>query len=305
LWNFLELWYVTSSMDDREQFILLNLIPDIGSLRMKQLLDAFGSAEALVAASEAQLRQVEGIAPSLAQRLAEGCRAPRRLDEELHLARQAGCVVLTQVDVSYPAPLRDIPDPPLALYLKGTWTQADRVAVAIVGSRHASLYGQQTTERLAYELALRGVTVVSGLARGIDAAAHRGALKAKGRTLAVLGNGLSQVYPPEHAELAQEIVAHGALISEYPMRMAPLARNFPPRNRLISGLSLGVVVVEAAGRSGALITADCALEQAREATLRRWRQDESPSFRLTSNWSWGRGNDEHKSSMAYQPLWYN
>jgi len=136
--------------------------------------------------------------------------------------------------------------------------------VAIVGSRRASLYGQQTAERMSYELAVRGVTVVSGLARGIDSAAHRGALKAQGRTLAVLGSGLSRLYPPEHADLAEQIAASGAVISEYPMGMAPPAQNFPRRNRLISGLSLGVVIVEAASHSGALITADCALEQGRE-----------------------------------------
>ena len=185
-------------------------------------------------------------------------------EEERCAAIQAGCAVVTQADAGYPAPLRQIYDPPSMLYMKGRWSEHDRIAVAIVGSRQASRYGEQTAGHLAYELALRGVTVVSGLARGIDAAAHWGALKAAGRTLAVLGNGLSSIYPPEHRELAEAVAQHGAVISEYPMRMAPFAQNFPRRNRLISGLSLGVVVVEASAKSGALITADQALEQGRE-----------------------------------------
>jgi len=185
-------------------------------------------------------------------------------DEEQGLAAQAGCTVLTPADAGYPAPLREIYDPPAVIYMKGRWSEHDRIAVAIVGSRHCSRYGERTAGHLAYELALRGVTVVSGMARGIDAAAHWGALKAAGRTLAVLGNGLSSIYPPEHRELAEAIAQHGAVISEYPMRMPPIGHNFPRRNRLISGLSLGVVVVEASARSGALITADQALEQGRE-----------------------------------------
>ena len=182
---------------------------------------------------------------------------------ELSLARQAGVRVVTREQSGYPKALREIYDPPLALYIRGSMP-SEEVAIAVVGSRHASRYGLQTAERLAYDLALRGVTIVSGLARGIDGAAHRGALKAGGRTIAVLGSGLSIVYPPEHEQLAQQIREQGALVSEYPMTMEPLAQNFPRRNRIISGLSLGVVVVEAAARSGALITAGCALEQGRE-----------------------------------------
>ncbi len=184
--------------------------------------------------------------------------------QERALAQRHGVHIVTLEDAEYPQRLRTIYDPPSALYVRGCLAPADEIAVAVVGSRHASLYGLQCAERLAYELALRGITVVSGLARGIDAAAHRGALKASGRTLAVLGNGLSRVYPPEHRALADEVARHGALISEYPMETKPLPHNFPRRNRLISGLSLGVVIVEAATRSGALITADCALEQGRE-----------------------------------------
>ena len=182
---------------------------------------------------------------------------------ELSLARQAGVRVVTREQPGYPKALREIHDPPVALYIRGSMP-SEEVAIAVVGSRHASRYGLQTAERLAYDLALRGATIVSGLARGIDGAAHRGALKAGGRTIAVLGNGLSLVYPPEHEQLSRQIIEQGALLSEYPMTMEPLAQNFPRRNRIISGLSLGVVVVEAAARSGALITAGCALEQGRE-----------------------------------------
>lgn len=251
-------------MDDRERLIALNLVPGIGSLRLRRLLDAFGSLSTLWAASAEQLQQVEGVGPGFAQQLIDSRRKRDAVTEELGLARKAGCTVVTLEDDGYPVPLRQIHDPPLVIYMKGAWTEADETAVAMVGARRASLYGQQMAERLAYDLALRGVTVVSGLARGIDGTAHRGALKASGRTLAVLGNGLSSIYPSEHKDLAEQIAEHGALISEYPMRMEPLSQNFPQRNRLISGLSLGVVIVEAAKRSGALITADCALEQGRE-----------------------------------------
>ncbi len=251
-------------MDDRERLILLNLVPDIGTLRVKRLLEAFGTLRELFAASEEQFKQVEGIGPVLARRLVTGLRETKGLQEELRLVNQARCTIVTQLDAEFPELLRQIHDPPLVLYVKGHLTEADRTAIAMVGSRRASLYGQQVAERLAYDLALRGATVVSGLARGIDGAAHRGALKANGRTLAVLGNGLSTIYPPEHEKLAEQIAAHGAVLSEYPMQMAPLAQNFPRRNRLVSGLSLGVVIVEASNRSGALITADCALEQGRE-----------------------------------------
>ena len=251
-------------MDDRERLILLNLVPDIGSLRATRLLEAFGTFGAIFDAPTQRLQQVEGIGPALAKRIASYRRKQSLVDDEMRDAKRAGCEIVTRLEDAFPAPLMQIPDPPLALYMKGHWTPGDQTAVAIVGSRRASLYGAQIAERLAYDLAIRGVTIVSGLARGIDASAHRGALKAHGRTLAVLGNGLASIYPPEHRELAEEVIKHGAVLSEYPMTMEPLAQNFPRRNRLISGLSLGVVIVEAAKRSGALITADMALEQGRE-----------------------------------------
>jgi DNA processing protein len=167
-------------------------------------------------------------------------------------------------DPAYPSALRTIPDPPPRLYMRGALGDADRVAVAVVGARRASPYGVAVAEMLAADLARCGVTVVSGLARGIDAAAHRAALRAGGRTVAVLGCGPDVVYPPEHAALMTQIIADGAVVSEYPPGTPPLRHHFPRRNRLISGLSLGVVVVEGRADSGALITVDCALEQGRE-----------------------------------------
>ena len=166
-------------------------------------------------------------------------------------------------DAGYPKMLKNIHKPPQALYVNGSILPQDDIAVAIVGSRRASLYGIETAGQLAYELAARGVTVVSGMARGIDSAAHRGALKAKGRTIAVLGSGHNNIYPPENKDLYKEISGTGAVISEFEDDTPPLPKNFPQRNRIISGLSLGVVVVEAARNSGALITADFAAEQGR------------------------------------------
>jgi len=166
-------------------------------------------------------------------------------------------------DPEYPKNLRNIHTPPKQLYVNGTLIDQDEVAVAIVGSRRASMYGIETSERLGYELALQGVTVVSGMARGIDSAAHRGALKARGRTIAVMGSGHNKIYPEENKELYREIAASGAVVTEYEDDVEPLPFNFPARNRIISGLSLGVVVVEAARNSGALITADFAAEQGR------------------------------------------
>ena len=245
-------------MDNRERLLALNLIDGIGSTRLRRLLDAFGGLERLWQAEVVELRQVEGIGAQLASRIAAARCDDSAGQQELVLAQRAGARIVTLEDDDYPARLREIPDPPLVLYVRGT-LPVEEVAVGIVGARRASLYGLQMAQRLGYDLGLRGVTVVSGLARGIDAAAHRGALKSGGRTVALLGGGLLRLYPPEHRELAEQIATQGAVVSEYPMGMEPMAHNFPRRNRLISGLSLGVVIVEAANRSGALITADCAL----------------------------------------------
>ena len=209
------------------------------------------------------LRNVEGVGAKLAERIAS---ARTELDIEGEMARvpAGGARPIAFNDPDYPPQLGDIPDPPVLLYVKGSLKPEDQLAVALVGARKASPYGMRIAERLASSLARVGITVVSGLARGIDAAAHKGALKAGGRTLAVMANGLSEIYPPEHDKLAEEIAAQGAILSEMPMRQSAQSDLFPRRNRIISGLSLGVVIVEAAPRSGSLVTAHHAMEQNRE-----------------------------------------
>jgi len=249
---------------DRERLIRLNLIPELGSTWLRRVLDAFGGLDRLWAADVQELARVAGITPQAAERLAAAREDDARFEQELALAERCGAAIVTLADAAYPNRLRTIPDPPLALYLRGALTEADLTAVAVVGSRRGSPYGLRCAERLSEDLALRGVTVVSGLAVGIDGAAHRGALRSGGRTLAVLGSGLERVYPPAHERLADQIAEQGVVLSEYPLETAPLPHHFPRRNRLISGLALGVIVVEASARSGALITADCALEQGRE-----------------------------------------
>lgn len=243
--------------------VLLSLVSGIGPRLQKALLEQFGSPTAVLNAPRSELRTVPGIGAKLADAVARA-RAEIDAAAELELCRTHQTDVLTQTHSSYPRMLQEIHDPPAVLFVRGRLEPCDALAVAIVGSRHASHYGTSQAERLAAGLARAGLTVVSGLARGIDAAAHRGALTAGGRTLAVLGSGLLNIYPPEHAELAADVQTHGALVSELPLRSLPLPGTFPQRNRLISGMSLGVVVVEAAIQSGALITARHAMEQGRE-----------------------------------------
>ena len=239
------------------QRAMLNLVwRGVGPARVKTLLEECGTPAAAWAAG-----------PSVWWR--EGRRQPRQappvsMDQELALIERHRVRLLTLDASDYPEVLRTLPDPPSVLYVRGTLLPEDAAAVALVGSRLASPHGVTTAERLGRELGARGLTVVSGLARGIDAAGHRGALIAGGRTIAVLGSGLARMFPAEHEDLAGRIAAQGAVISEFPMTMEPFKENFPRRNRIISGLSLGVVVVEAAAHSGALITAGFALEQGRE-----------------------------------------
>lgn len=238
------------------------MISGVGPRTRAALLGAFGSPEAVLAASLDRLTAVDGVGPKLAGKISSA--AELDAEGELALAAANGVDPLTESDQRYPTPLREIHDPPGVLYAKGTLQESDARAVAVVGSRHATRYGLEQAERLAKELARAGVTVVSGLARGVDGAAHRGALAAGGRTIAVLAGGLLKLYPPEHRQLADEITARGCLLSEAPPGMPPLSGAFPQRNRVISGLSLGVVVVEAAERSGALITTRHAADQGRE-----------------------------------------
>ena len=241
----------------------LTMVPGVGPKTCQALLERFGSAGKVLDAPESSLRDVPGVGPRVAEKIA-GARREVDAEAELDLCRRMGVRIVARGGVGYPPLLGDIPDPPALLYVRGTIEPADQLAIALVGSRKCTPYGMRIAERLASSLARVGLTVVSGLARGIDAAAHRGALSSGGRTIAVLANGLGEVYPPEHEDLAREVAASGALLSESPMGQGPLAGLFPQRNRIISGLSLGVVVVEATPRSGSLSTARHATDQNRE-----------------------------------------
>lgn len=262
--------------DDLVDTLRLVLVPGVGPRTRRALLERFGSSRAVLAAAPAALREVAGVGPKLAHNLL-AARSASDVEEELAICRSHGIDVLTESDDRYPRLLREIHDPPGALFVKGRVEARDGLAIALVGTRHATQYGLRQAERLAGSLARAGLTVISGLARGVDAAAHRGALAAGGRTLAVLASGVLHIYPPEHRKLAEEVARHGALVSEAPARAAPLGGSFPQRNRLISGLSLGTIVVEAGDRSGALITARHAMEQGREVFAVPGRVDDRTS----------------------------
>ncbi len=250
-------------MAGRERYYVgFNLVRGIGPARLRMLIDAFGDVERAWHAPAEALYRV-GLDRRSLENLLE-TRARVDLDREVRRVAAVGAHILTWEDEGYPKLLAEIPDPPPVLYVRGELKLEDAWAVAVVGTRRASTYGREVTRRLVSVLAQSGVTIVSGLARGIDAVAHQTALEAGGRTIAVLGCGIDLVYPPEHRELARRIAAQGALVSEYPLGTQPEPGNFPPRNRIISGLSLGVVITEAGRDSGALITADYAAEQGRD-----------------------------------------
>ena len=262
--------------DDLIDTLRLSLIPGVGPLMRRALLERFGSPRAVLDAAPNELREVPRVGPKLIEKITA---ADEEIDpqREIELCREHGVEILTEAHDGYPRVLREIHDPPGVLFVRGDLKSDDALAIAIVGTRHGSQYGLRQAERLAGSLARAGLTVVSGLARGIDAAAHRGALAAGGRTIGVLASGVLNIYPPEHDRLAADVVAGGALLSESPPRAEPLAGAFPQRNRLISGLSLGVIVVEAAERSGALITARHAMEQGREVFAVPGRVDQRTS----------------------------
>ena len=243
--------------------IHLNMIQGVGLKTVQRLRDVFGSAESALQATPDELEKVDQLSPAMRDLLQ---RKPIQypLKRELELINEYGCQVVTLYDAAYPQCLKEIDTPPLVLYIRGELTSEDSLSLSIVGSRDAKDYGRKVSYRLSYQLAQRGLTVISGLARGIDTSAHRGALEAGGRTIAVMGSGLSFIYPATNRDLAEKIMESGALISEFPMGVKPKPRNFPRRNRIISGLTLGTVVVEASNRSGALITARLAGEQGRE-----------------------------------------
>ena len=249
-------------MTEREAYIALNMMAGIGPVSVRSLVSAFGSAQAIWTADKSALTSVRGVGSELAQKIMDQRDRLDPVREEQDAVRR-GYRVLTPLDPDYPVRLKEIHDPPLALYLWGTLEQKDRHSVAVVGSRRTTHYGLEVAERLSYQLVQAGFTVVSGLARGIDTAAHRGALKAGGRTVAVLGGGLDRIYPPENAELARAISGQGGVLSEFPIGREPDKTTFPIRNRIISGLSMGILVVEAGLDSGAIITAHQGLEQGR------------------------------------------
>ncbi len=249
--------------DLRKYWVGFNLVKGIGGVRLRTLIEAFnGDLEAAWRAAPQDLLAA-GMSKRLTANLVE-LRAAVSLDQIWDSIQARGIQVLTWEDEGYPRRLREVDYAPPVLYVRGELCPEDDWAVAVVGTRRVTAYGRQVTEQLAQALASNGVTVVSGLARGVDGIAHRAALEAGGRTLAVLGCGVDRVYPPEHRQLAEAIGQSGALLSDYPMGTPPEARNFPPRNRIIAGLTLATVVVEAGERSGALITAEFAAEQGRE-----------------------------------------
>jgi DNA processing protein len=250
-------------MDSCEALVALNLIEHVGPVRVRQLLEHFGDAPAILAASRSQLLQVRGIGEETAEAIA-GWEKKVDLAAELRRIREFGCHILTQADEDYPELLRQIYDPPIVLYVKGRLSAKEKNAVAMVGSRMTTHYGLETARKLAYQLAYMGVTVVSGGARGIDSAAHQGALAAKGRTVAVLGTGINLVTPPENAELFERIAANGAVITQFPFNRKADKQSFPIRNRIVAGMTLGTVVVEANLSSGALITSNFATEYGRQ-----------------------------------------
>ena len=248
-------------MTQTEALIALNMVSDIGSVRLGRLLDLFCSPEEIIGAPFDKIR-LAGISEKISHQISHfDC---SQLTKEMELIRKYKLSIITINDPQYPVGLKNIPGAPIVLYVSGMLLSEDALAIGVVGSRDASFYGLSSAEKISMQLAAQRFTIVSGLARGIDTYAHRGAMKAGGRTIAVMGSGFGVIYPAQNLELAGQISKYGAVISEFPINTTPMPYNFPRRNRIISGLSLGVLVVEAARNSGALITADFALEQGRE-----------------------------------------
>ena len=262
-------------MNEREALIMLNSVEGIGPIRLKKLLKHFNPPQTVFGKPLSELTAI-GLPETVAHVVLE---TPRQFDveREVGYAEREGAKIITLLDEDYPKALKDIHDSPPVLYVKGEFYPEKELFFAMVGSRNASPYGLEMADRIARELAACGFTIVSGFARGIDTASHRGALSAKGRTVAVLGSGLLDIYPRENRALARELSFSGALVSEFPLMVPPLSENFPRRNRIISGLSLGVLVIEADEKSGALITAHCAVEQGKEVFALPGRVDSSLS----------------------------
>ena len=259
-------------METRLAYIALNQIRGVGPRSVQKWLELYETPERILQCNHEELAAIPNIGEKRAVDIA---RQFSQLDPEAEVRRAAALQVeiITQADEAYPSSLRPLYNAPLALYVRGSLSAADARAVAVVGARAASTYGLNAADRLAYQMAQRGITVVSGLARGIDRAAHEGALKGRGRTLAVLGGAIDELYPPEHAELADRIASHGALISEYPLGQSAIRTTFPHRNRIISGLTMGTLVVESEAKGGSLYTAEAAMEQGRSVMALPGRVD--------------------------------
>jgi DNA processing protein len=251
---------------DIENWLRLIRADGVGPTTFAKLLKRFRSVDRALGASVSELEKINGIGPKIAGRIARS-RDKFDTQKELALAAKLGVWIINAADKRYPPALKQIYDPPPVLYIKGTLVRADSLAIAIVGSRRHSTYGAEQASRLAHMLASAGFTIVSGMARGIDTAAHRGALSARGRTIAIHGCGMAHIFPPENKKLVGLIADSGACISELSLEYEAKPENFPPRNRIISGLSMGVIVIEASAKSGALITAKAALDQNREVMV--------------------------------------
>src|SRR5437762_9354134 len=250
-------------MTPTEACIALNMLPTMGPVRLRKLLEVFETPDRVLAARRDALRAVEGIGSETADQIVQWENIVD-LPAELERIRQFGATIITSQSPFYPRQLREIHAPPIVLYVWGDLTGRDQHAIAVIGSSRTTHYGMESAKKLSYQLAYAGLTVISGLARGIDTAAHQGALAAKGRTIAVIGSGLSRLYPPENAALAEKIRnGNGAILSEFSMEIEPDRQTFPMRNRIISGWSQGILIVEAGLNSGALITASQAVEQGR------------------------------------------
>jgi DNA processing protein len=250
-------------MNSTDACIALNMLPTVGPVRLRKLLQVFKEPQQILAAKRADLRKVEGIGNEVADQISNW-ESIVDLAAELKRVRDFGATVITQESSQYPKPLREIHAPPIVLYVWGELQERDNHAIGIIGARRTTHYGTESAKKLAYQLAYAGLTIISGLARGIDTAGHQGALAAKGRTIAVIGSGFAKLYPPENRALAEKIRdGNGAIVSEFSMEIEPDRQTFPMRNRIISGWSHGILVVEAGLNSGALITAAQAIEQGR------------------------------------------
>ncbi len=249
--------------EDIFYWLALSLVPGVGSILIKRLLERFKTPEAVFRAPVKELLKIEGLGERVAGEIQIGP-LEKAVKRELSLLKEAGGKIITIKDDDYPKRLKDIYDPPALIYMRGEVKSEDELAIAIVGSRKTSPYGRWFTEKIGQDLARHGITIVSGMARGIDSIAHQGALQGGGRTIAVLGCGVDVIYPSENRNLFYQIIEQGAVLSEFPMGSRPEGGHFPRRNRIISGLSIGVVIVQASAKSGSLITAGYALEQGRE-----------------------------------------